>query len=112
MRSVARILDRHEHAEVDEVDEVAAARERDPRSGQIGAVLDDHGRQLEHEPLAEVLPELGKRGANADDQLLLELRTAEDADGARPPAAEEAPRSRARGPECVGIEIVLMIGPE
>src|SRR5689334_8461531 len=39
-----------EHPEVDQVDEVPAGLERDPRRRQIAAVLDDQRGGLEHPP--------------------------------------------------------------
>src|ERR1041385_8058663 len=89
MLRMGRILEAHEHSEVDEVDEVAACRERDPVGRQSAAVLDDDGRELEVEPRADVLADLRKRRADAEDQLLLEFRASEDADRARAPAAQE-----------------------
>ena len=99
-----RILEAHEDAEVDEVDEVAAGRERDPVGRQAAAVLDHDRRELEVKPRADVLADLRQRRADAEEQLLLELRAVEQADRARAPASEQPPRPRARRPERERVE--------
>src|SRR5687767_8639112 len=53
-----RILEAHEHAEVEEVDEIAARRERDPVGRQPGAMLDDDRRELEVKARTDVTADL------------------------------------------------------
>src|SRR5690349_647295 len=66
-RLVARTaaLEGDKHAEVDEVHEVAALRERDPVGRQVAAVLDDHRGRLEPPPDADRVAEQRQRGADA-----------------------------------------------
>src|SRR5688572_6119570 len=88
----ALILDRHEHAEVEQVDEVAPLVERDPLARQAGTVLDHERRELERPSRAErEVAEERQRRADAEEQLLLKLMAAHQADRGGPPAVEEPP---------------------